>query len=46
MLSLLHASSWQKEYLLGYAFVENIFEFEDDVAILESYEQEKGEMPG
>jgi len=34
-----------KEYLLGYSFVENIFEYEDDGAILESYGQDKGEVP-
>jgi hypothetical protein len=39
-------SSLQKEYLLGYCIVENIFENEDDGAILESYGSEEGEVPG
>jgi hypothetical protein len=37
VLSLLHASSLQKAYLLGYSFLENIFEYEDNGAILEPY---------
>jgi len=31
---------------LGYCIVENIFENEDDGAILESYGSEEGEVPG
>jgi len=46
MLFLLHASSLQKEYLLGYSLFENIFEYEEVGAILESYGQKKSEVPG